>query len=337
MEGRTWGRWFIVACCIAVLTAIFAGCSSSSDDDDADETPTTNQVLPTELMVPMPDSLGNGDSPSSALRSVRAYDAGKAADYYNRINDDMMVIKSGAENMGMFSVLLDYMIYQNGFTPSPTPHTNVPVTLTEDLMDRIIEFYKKNNIKYDEAEFKSYLGQTQTFDSVTYDTIADGDYDVSVSFTMAGWTYAFAWSTDKAKVRYSSYGSNLTDSPDVAYLDNEYAYDDSLKGAAFLIYQENVDGTVYNIVMKLRTDADSTKKGVYVGEAFVLNGVPTDPTGYADDDGGALKESTSGTQCAFDADGKLSDNSGGTSPYTAKANAAAAQLAGIPDPDPILP
>lgn len=332
---------------LAALTAFTIGCSSSGGDDDNEGN--GEQILPTKFMIKIPSSLGTeGASPSvrgsgRVVGDVAIDPEALKSIFHDMLNSDIKIIKSGASRAVTYLVGFNAAVVQNGITPSETTHTNVKVTVTAQHIEDIRAICAEAGL---DPDIFFEAGDTFPLDSLRYSKVSDGTYDYLMKAVVQGDEDYIHWSEDKSKVKVVSVTNDLND-PSISYLENHFAYDGSLKGSCFLIYQEDADGTIWESPIKLRENAASSLGGVYVGETCKVNNTDiinanTPLSGYADNQGGGFVYEMTGKHYAlFDAAGTLDDSQTAatilTSPYYGAIEAAAAQLDAITTLTPVKP
>jgi hypothetical protein len=226
-------------------------------------------------------------------------------------------------------VLADEIITQNGLKPQAASHGTVQITVTQDLIDRVVAISGDPSMK---ETAKAYLGKQVSMNDFIYAPTTESSYNFTVSFSCPAMgdsgPIVIYWSSDMKRVKYSSVSPDGFPEHGISYLDNEFTYDDDLKATAFVIYQVGLGSDPNDIIdclLKLRADGDT---GAYVSD--YLRDPPASMTkqtlvGYADGSGGMVKD-TEGTY-TFDAKGEASTSTA----YTTKFAAAETKLAEVPD------
>jgi hypothetical protein len=308
-----------------VLTTSLLGCSSSSDDDSVTE----NKYLPNKFSVTIPKSLQKSDASSNIKGSERSLSGRNLQSGYASLTNDIETLMSVNGTAALFFVLADEVINQNKLQPVATSHGTVQMTVTQDLIDRVLAISGDPGM---EEESKAYLGKQIPMDNFVYASTTVSPYNFTVSFSCAAMgnsdTITIYWSSDLKKVKYSSVSPNGFPDDGISYLDNEFSYDDDLKATSFVIYQKGLGSDPNDIVdslLKLRMDGDNA---AYVSD--FLRDPPASMTkqtlvAYGDASGGMVKD-TDGT-FTFDVKGDASTSTA----YATKFAAAETKLAEVPD------
>jgi hypothetical protein len=310
-----------------VLTTASMGCSSSDKDDK--DTKVENKYLPTTFSVAIPKSLQKATSSSDLKGSARSLTGRTLSTGYSIMTDD---IDDAAYMLGwtaIYFVVSDEIISVNGFTPQAASHGTVQLTVTQDLIDRVAAITGDMNVSG--VDMRDYLNKQVPFDNFTYATTTTSPYNFLLSFTFTppsgeAQNVKIQWSSDLKKVRYGVIVPNGAPEDGYSYLDNEFTYDDDLRGVAFVIYQNMNDGDTVDSLLKLRANDAG---GAYVSDN--LRDPPKSITNiqsllaFANESGGILKD-RDGTY-TFDAKGAASTSTA----YNGMLDEATAKLAEIPD------
>lgn len=328
----------LVSIFLLVMTAVLAisslGCSSSGGDDDSDPV-TENKYLPNKFSVTIPKSLQKSDASTNIKGAARGLSGRNLLSAYLSLTNDIDTVVYVNRSAAMFFVLADEIINQNGLKPQVASHGTVEITITQDLIDRVVAISGDPAI---EAESKDYLGKQLPMDDFIYAPTTESPYNFTVSFSCSAMgdsgPIAIYWSSDRKKVKYSSVSPDGFPEDNISYLDNEFTYDDDLKATAFVIYQVGIGddpNDVIDSLLKLRSDGDSA---VYVSDYFrdPPEGMTQETLlGYADGSGGIVKD-TDGTY-TFDVTGAATTSTA----YDAKFAAAEAKLEEVPDLEAVPP
>jgi hypothetical protein len=274
-------------CVLAILALVISGCKSSSSDSDSDgeDGIYSNKILPANLVIKLPASLGAAADESLSIHASRSSSSGIsfASVYssfsagYFQVQCAVSMMKDMGPQLVLFGIIVDAVISQNNLGAGS--YASEKVTLTQGMYDAIAA-----QLPASERPDKSYIGSSITLTNIVYSKSGSGDFQNSFTFSISEGGEAFSpkyeWSSDRTKLRMS-----VTSSGDYAFA---ITYDTSTNSCAFQIVG---GGSTYELAVQ-SDSANAAKNGVCVYESCTGSYSGSDYTyaiyGYADDDGGLV-------------------------------------------------
>jgi hypothetical protein len=311
-----------------LLTAVFMACGDSEKKTVSGTEAYKMSNLPSKFTGDIPNSITPSSSSASLLSKIRSGISfstdGSASQGCSVMKSLIGMMQSTSKMAPLYAVIADSAISQNKLTADETKH-QCTITLTRAMYDTISSIMGDD--MGDTTEMESAIGTAMSID-ITYSDTETSPYKYSVLITMDGEDTTIYWSDDKTKTKLSmpiesgtSNGSSSSSSTGKL----EFTFD-STENSTHLVLS-TPDGN--SMDMSLKTKGSGSLfylRDEFSGSIYLMEG-------YADDNGGYIKITTTsssfGTTSSsetFDASGKLTDTN---STYTSTYNSGASDIADL--------